>query len=370
MSQLPIVTLQGSAWDRGQTHGQHLAPQVAANIAIYRDRMRQDAGLSDAQIAHRCQFYLDVFTELDPDYRAAMDGIAAGSGQSLQDIAMLNARFELLYSAWSEAGAARDVDECTAFGIRRTLSSDNAVRIGQNWDWFPGINGALLMWADDDLTTVAYTEAGVAGAKIGLNSAGIGLCVNGLSSNLDDWERGGVPYHLRTSRILGSRSLNEAIGHASVDPPACSANYLIGSSTGEIVDIESSPAGANRLTADDVRVMVHANHFVDPDALRITQRWNSSPITTFHRAQRLEKLMEAQHQVAHGDIEAALADHEGGILGLCRHPDAQKPPHLRTHTAFSAIIDLDALTMHYTQGPPCESGYERVGLAALARAHA
>ncbi len=366
MSKLPIVTLKGSPWDRGQIHGQRLAPQVAENVALYRERMRHDAGLSDSQIAERCQFYLDVFSDLDSDYRAAMEGIASGSGQPLLDITMLNARFELLYSAWSAAGMERDVDECTALGVRRALSSDNTVRIGQNWDWFPGINGALLRWASNGTEVLAYTEAGVAGAKIGLNSAGIGLCVNGLSSNLDDWSRGGVPYHLRTSRILESPTLNEAIGHASVDPPACSANYLIGSTTGEIVNIESSPAGANRILADDSQVLVHANHFVDTDVLQITQTWHNTPVTTFHRAQRLEKLMAERTQVSNDDIETAFRDHEGGILGLCRHPDLQRPAHLRNHTAFSTVIDLDAGTMNYTQGPPCESAYTQVELQALA----
>src|SRR5207249_7584708 len=36
---------------------------------------------------------------------------------------------------------------------------------------------------------LCFTEAGVVGGKIGMNSEGIGLAINGLVSNRDNWER-------------------------------------------------------------------------------------------------------------------------------------------------------------------------------------
>jgi isopenicillin-N N-acyltransferase-like protein len=40
--------------------------------------------------------------------------------------------------------------------------------------------GAVLHTTDDDsFETLAYTESGIVGAKIGLNTAGLGLCING-----------------------------------------------------------------------------------------------------------------------------------------------------------------------------------------------
>ena len=366
MAELPLVRLTGSPLDRGRQHGEALRDRVADNVALYTERMRHDAGLSADDIAERADRYLAVFTAADPDYRETMVGIAEGSGRSLRDIAMLNARFELLYSAWSAAGSPHSADECTGFGATRARTVDGAQRIGQNWDWFPGVRGGLLAWRDAELSVLAYTEAGIAGAKIGVNSAGIGLCVNGLSSQADDWRRDGLPFHLRTGRILRSRSLTEAVAHASVDAPSCSANFLIGSAADGVTDVESSPLGSRRLVADDDAVLVHANHFVDPDALGVVERHRTVPITTFSRAERLSALLNATPTVSTEDIAAALRDHEGGQLAVCRHPDPAKPEHLRTHTAFSAIIDLDAGSLSYTDGPPCESGFTTVELSEVA----
>jgi len=363
MSDLPLVPLSGSPLERGRQHGEALSERIAENVDLYNTRMRQDAGLSDDDLTRRVDFYHDVFRRFSPDYVTTMTGIAEGSRQTINDIVMLNARFELLYSAWSAAGTP--ASECTGFGALRSLSTDDTQRIGQNWDWFDRVRGGLLTWEDDGLTTLAYTEAGIAGVKIGVNSAGIGLCVNGLSSDVDDWSRGGLPFHLRTSMILGSRSLAEAVGHATVGTPSCSANFMIGSRDG-IVDVESSPVGARRIPAEPDRVLVHANHFLDPEVLGVTQTWRTKPVTTFHRHERLDALLNEPEKLSAEDIQASLCDHEGQIKAVCRHPDPETPEHMRIHTAFTAIIDLDNGQLDYTEGPPCESEFTTVTLADAA----
>lgn len=365
MPELPLIPLSGTPLERGRQHGAALTDRIAGNVALYSRRLRHDAGLTEAEIAERVELYLDVFTTASPDYRAMMEGIAEASGQSLADITMLNARFEILYSAWSRIGTAADTGECTGFGAPSGTTADGHVWIGQNWDWFPDVKGALLTWQDEDVKVLAYTEAGIAGAKIGLNSAGIGLCVNGLGCEDDDWKRGGLPFHLRTKRILGSGSLTEAVGVASLDPPSCSANFLIGSASHGVSDVESSPVGARRIDADTDRVLVHANHFTDPEALGVVQHFRTKPVTTYHRAQRLDSLLNAGGPVTAQRVETSLRDHTGTELALCRHPVESKPEHLRIHTALAVRIDLQAQTLSYTDGPPCESEFTTVALAEV-----
>ena len=354
MAELPVITLTGTAHERGLTHGRELHDRIAANVDLYRGRLADDAGLTPAEIAERVELYLSVFTRLDPEYRAAMEGIAEGSEQSLEDIVMLNARFELLYSAWSAAGTTPP-SECTGFGAEAGVTDDGKRWIGQNWDWFPGVAGALLTWRDNDVSVLAYTEAGIAGPKIGVNSAGIGLCVNGLGCDADDWRLGGMPYHLRTSRILGSSTLKEAVAHASLDAPSCSANYVIGSASEGIVDVETSPVGSRRIPCAPDATLVHANHFLDPNALGVKETWRTWPATTFRRQERLETLLAATRPLSVDAVETALRDHEGGSFALCRHPDMELPEPQRIHTAFSAVIDLTDGVLRYTEGPPCES---------------
>jgi isopenicillin-N N-acyltransferase-like protein len=364
MSELPLLHLQGSPYRQGLQHGEQLREAIASNVALYRSKMLT-SGVPEGELADRSQRFLGLFTREDAAYRATMDGIAEGSGQHLLDIALLNARYELLYSAWSEFGrptADSIRSECTSFG-----GSDGAftggTQIGQNWDWFTGVEGALLQWRHGETTVIGFTEAGVAGAKIGLNSAGIGLCVNGLGASADDWRIDSVPFHLRTRRILQSGSMAEAVGHAVAPRPACSANFFVGSSTGGVATVETSPLGSRVIYQDGAAPLVHANHFRDPDALGVYQSWlETGRVSTYHRCDRMEALLAKESPVSTERLYAAMRDHEGGPLGLCRHPVESDPVELQTHTAFAAHLELDERRFSYTWGPPCESEFATVSL--------
>ncbi|GAB3228102.1 C45 family autoproteolytic acyltransferase/hydolase [Glycomyces halotolerans] len=365
MSELPLLHLQGSPHRQGVQHGRQLKTQIAANIEVYRSRMIT-SGLTEEGLVERSQRFLGQFTREDAAYRAIMDGIAEGSGQQILDIAMLNARYELLYSAWSEFGkpTAESIrGECTSFGGSDGVFEGGGTQIGQNWDWFTGVEGALLQWRSGDTTVLAFTEAGVAGAKIGLNSAGVGLCVNGLGASADDWKLDSVPFHLRTWRILQSPNLRQAVGHAVAPRPACSANFFVGSAAEGVATVETSPVGSRVIYQTGDEPLVHANHFRDPEALGVHQSWlESGRISTFHRCDRMEALLHKQAPVSVERLHAAMRDHDGGPLAICRHPVETDPVELRTHTALAVRLELDARRFDYTWGPPCESEFVTVSL--------
>jgi isopenicillin-N N-acyltransferase like protein len=366
MTELPLLHLQGSPYRQGVQHGRRLRNQIASNVEVYRARMRA-SGLTDDGINERARQYLGVFTREDAVYRAIMDGIVEGSGRPLLDIALLNARYELLYSAWSEFGrptaASIDGGDCTSFGGAGVFEG-GGVQIGQNWDWFTGVEGALLQWKSGDTTVLGFTEAGVAGAKIGLNSAGVGLCVNGLGTSADSWKTSSVPFHLRTWRILQSTSLEQAVGHALVPQPACSANFFIGSTARGVVDLETSPLGSRLLHQPSGKPLVHANHFRNPDALGVHESWlETGRVSTFHRCDRMQSLLhETEAPVPRDRLHEAMRDHDGGPLAVCRHPVEADPEDLRTHTAFAVHLELDERRMSYTWGPPCESEFTTVAI--------
>ncbi|MEU6859341.1 C45 family peptidase [Glycomyces sp. NPDC046736] len=362
---LPLLHLQGSPYRQGVQHGERLRDQIAANIAVYRSRMLT-SGMTEEGLAERAQRYLGVFTREDADYRATMDGIAEGAGQHLLDITLLNARYELLYSAWSEFGRPTIEglrSECTAFGGADGVFATGGAKIGQNWDWFTGVEGALLQWKHGETTVLGFTEAGVAGAKIGLNSAGIGLCVNGLGASADDWKIESTPFHLRTWRILQSETLPEAVGHATAPRPACSSNFFIGSAEAGVATVETSPLGSRVIYQDGDAPLVHANHFRNPDALGVYQSWlETGRVSTYHRCERMEKLLHEAGPLTTEQLHAAMRDHDGGPIAICRHPVESDPEELRTHTALAAILELDAGRFSYTWGPPCESEFTTVSI--------
>jgi isopenicillin-N N-acyltransferase-like protein len=358
---LPVLALQGTARQQGQQHGEALREAVCHNVHLYLHRFQTDGQLPAAEVERRAAAYLEVFRREDPDYTEAMAGISEGSGRTLLEVAMLNARYEILYSAYSAIGVAEARGGCTAFAATREATADGHLWIGQTWDWIPGVRGALLRTEEGGLQTLTFTEAGIVGGKIGFNSAGVGLVINGLLSHLDDWSRLGTPFHLRTSRILRSRTLSEAVAHATSGTHGCSANFLVGQGgSGEsVVDIETSPAGCTAIPPSG-GLLAHANHFLRADALGIWQPLREERRSTYLRCRRMEDLLQEygrQGPLALEDLKAILRDHEGYPDSVCRHPNPQLPEEERLETVFAALMDLDGLVMHYTAGPPCTAAW-------------
>lgn len=70
--------------------------------------------------------------------------------------------------------------ECTALAATPEATASGQTLLGQNWDWMPKLDGhtvLLKIRQHDKPTVLTYTEAGIV-AKIGMNTAGLGLCVN------------------------------------------------------------------------------------------------------------------------------------------------------------------------------------------------
>ena len=68
-----------------------------------------------------------------------------------------------------------------------THTANGHTLLAQNWDWHPDQRDAMVLLTTTDESghrVLALTEAGML-AKTGLNSAGVGLCVNMLGTDRD-----------------------------------------------------------------------------------------------------------------------------------------------------------------------------------------
>jgi isopenicillin-N N-acyltransferase-like protein len=366
VTDLPVVEARGTPREQGLAHGEALRDAVRHNVALYERRFRNDARLSAEQIRSRSVAYLGVFRTHEPAYVEAMEGVAEASGCGLEQIAMLNARYELMYSAYAAIGMEEAAGECTAFAASRSVTADGHLWIGQNWDWIPDVQGAILDVADGALLVLAFTEAGIVGGKIGMNSQGLGLLVNGLLSNHDDWSRLGIPFHLRTWRILRAPTFAEALAAATVGESACSANFLIAraSDVEEVADLEVSPVGWQRLELHN-GTLAHANHFLAPEPLGVWQPLREERQSTYHRCVRMEALLDErtrERRISVEEMAELLRDHDGHPDSICRHPNPALPHDERSQTVFSILMDLDARRMRYAAGPPCTAAFRESGL--------
>jgi len=297
-----------------------------------------------------------------------MEGVALGSKTKLLEIAALNVRYELMYSQFAKAGLKPLPlsDGCTAFGAMPEATVRHHVLLAQNWDWIPQVEGLFLkMRPEIGPQVLCFTEAGVVGGKIGLNSEGIGLAINGLVSNKDNWERLRKPFHVRCWEILNSRSLREALGKITGGERSCSANFLVGQQkklgSGRLVDMESAPQSTLTLSPEN-GVLSHTNHFSNPDKLGVKQILDEERRSTLHRYRRINQLLTpirgGKEKLSMTRAEALLKDHDGRPESVCRHPNSAFPEDERYQTVVSVVMDLYTSQLKATMGSPCENSYQ------------
>lgn len=240
---------------RGRARGALLGERVAGLRDEYA-RLIAAAGAIDLDAS--LERTRATVAEWWPDGAAELAGLAEGAGVDERDAWLLNARTELLAEA-RRRGSGRAARECSV-----------AVRPGdagiQTWDWHDHLapywhpvrsRGGAHDW-------VGITEAGIL-AKIGVNSAGVGLHLDILLH--DDDHAGGAPVHLVAARILAeAENVDDAIAIAAEAPVSASSALTV--HDGERgVTIELSPAGIGLVEPRD-GWLVHANRFQTPELRR------------------------------------------------------------------------------------------------------
>jgi isopenicillin-N N-acyltransferase like protein len=367
MSAIPLLVTQGDAHARGLAHGRRFAREIAENVETYLRRFAA-SGLGRANAFVEAERWLDAIEAQAPSYADEMRGIAEGADQSLETVALLNARYELAFTLFgqdSSKGALAEVgpDGCTTFGLLPEATVDRHTWLGQNWDWLEGVHGRTFILQArrrDKPSFVCLTEAGIAGGKMGVNECGVGLVENGLASSHDGRNAYRTPFHVRCREVLDAESFMDAARPITDTPRTCSANFMIGQAGGKVVDIETSPDHASRIFPED-GIVTHSNHFLTAGH-GVSLLEKSAP-NTLHRVDRMRSLLERHcGAITYEHMRAAATDHAGAPYAICRHPDSKQPDAKRTMTVGAVLVDLEARVMHVANGPPCNNEYVAFGL--------
>jgi isopenicillin-N N-acyltransferase-like protein len=363
---LPYLKLSGPPYDQGIVQGTALADRIAHNLELYFHRFEVECRLPPAEARSRGERYFRAIQQQSPAYAQGIEGIALGSGQPLVDIATLNVRYEIVYYQFAQDTAPvylphEAPNGCTAFAFLPAYTSDGSLWMGQNWDWMEGVQGAVQHILEPDGTRVlAFTEAGIFGGKIGLNSHGLGLCINGLISVGDNWAGLGKPFHLRTYQALRQGTLAEAEAVIVESPRTGSGNFLI--AQGERArDLEVAPAAV--AVWEDQRLLVHANHYIAPERSGIEVPAIEWLDRSIHRARRLGARLQQVVRPGLDDFKAALADREGAPYSVCRTASQEEyalgEPY---RTIASVIMNLSTREVWISDGPPHQNPYTRYQL--------
>lgn len=350
MSEPEVIHLEGQAYERGRHYGARAAAAIARNVETYLRLVEFHSGLGREAALAAAGPYAPILEAHTPDLLSEMQGIADGAGCDFLDIVLLNARSELM----------RTMDECTALAAGPRATARGQVLLGQNWDWYTALQSEPVLLRirqphKPDLLTLA--EAGQL-AKIGMNRAGLGVCLNFLS-HADHGQ--GVPVHVILRQMLGCAHLGQAVREAYRLPRGGAANVLLAHAEGDILDLELTARDADFLYADG-GWLVHANHY-ESARLRGGDTGLPTSMSTLARAARARRLLgaaAAQTAVSLATFQAILADHAFGAYAICRHADLAEPPLQQTATRASVVMALSERTMYVTAGQPCRAEYRAV----------
>lgn len=264
-------------------------------------------------------------------------GIALGAEVSFESILAMNIRTEIAYGLFN--------DGCTA------ISSTSGIRtiLAQNWDWQSEQAENLIRLkvrpeSGPDIDMI--TEAGIIG-KIGMNSFGVGVCLNAIGAKGVDYAK--LPVHLALRACLDSKSKEEAVDKLVRAGVASSCHILLADPTGA-VGLECSYLDIVQLPMSDHGIVTHTNHFVEQHP-GVEERIGlpDSPV----RLARINHLLSAHNGALDAKtVEKMLKDEDVYPVGICRDETADST----VATLFSIVMELHKKSALLTMGRPVEGG--------------
>jgi isopenicillin-N N-acyltransferase like protein len=297
--------------------------------------------LFDSEPRDLAEASLDRVGAWAPRLAAEIEGIAAGSGLEVWQVAALNARTEIL------AGGA---GECSTFVCPpRTI---------QTWDWHEHLTGLTFVWELEPRpghVVRTFTEYGIVG-KIGINSAGLAVHLN-ILRHASDGEGVGVPIHVVARRILDEAEDVEQAAEIARSADVCASSVITTIDRTSAACLELSPAGLAELRPDSDGVLLHTNHFLDP---RLAEGEADEETDTWDRLARLQdRVDELRAATDHVELAEAMLHHDAPI---CCHPADDAPLGERWATLATISFDLERNVMHLHAGGPCAAGAEWISV--------
>ena len=341
--------------DRGHELGKAHAERIGRTLGFYRQLVTADA----PEPVNLDAFGLEALAAIagwTPELASEIEGIAAGAGVPVQDIAALNARTELL----AACRVANGRGECS---VAVVLGDYGAPPLAvQTWDWHDELEDSWFVWTiehPDGRTVHTLTEYGIVG-KIGLSSVGLGAMLN-ILRHREDRAAVGVPIHVIARRVLDEADdLDEALRLiASARTSASSALTLVAAKDGEktALTAELHPGGPAFVLPDTNGLLVHTNHFLGPRSAG-----DLEPVLGPDSLLRMEVLRRRLSQRRPRDIEQLRAEfnsHLGGAGAICCHPAPSAERGMRYATLATLELEVADRRMTVRRGGPCSDAHDR-----------
>lgn len=192
-------------------------------------------------------------------------------------------------------------------------------------------------------TIKMVTEAGIIG-KIGLNSAGVGVCLNAIRAKGMDPAR--MPCHLGLRMVLESHSRDEAAYWLDKYGVASACHMLVADGESGGIGLEWSFKDSQKLGMNEDGQVFHSNHYLVPHPGITDSNWLND--STF----RVERIQELAKRVGNDPsldkVAEMFKDEENFPAAICRKEEGG----VQSETLFNIVMDLKAKAARITLGRP------------------
>lgn len=334
----------------GLRHGTLAAVPISRTIAFYTWQFQTASNLTWPEVRSLALEFAPTILKKWPAYHAEMSGIAVGANVELVDIIAINVRTEITFGLFS--------DGCTALSWKTGESNS---WLAQNWDWNPRQKENLVLLSisqhpSSSLPNIKMiTEAGIIG-KIGLNSAGVGVCLNAIKAKGMDPTK--LPVHLGLRVVLESSSRVEAVAKLEKYGVASACHMLIADASSGGEGLEWSSKDVAKVKQNDKGQVFHSNHYLLPHKGGVEDvNWLED---SKFRVKRIEELCGGirEGEVGWESLGRVFRDEKNYPGSICREAEGRST----TATLFNIVMDLKERRAEVRVGRPTEEGGEAVRL--------
>jgi isopenicillin-N N-acyltransferase-like protein len=340
------IDVAGTPLQMGRQVGEAAREEIRGFCAVALEQVNKTVRVSRARALQVARRSMEFAKGYGPDMMEELRGTAEAAGVTLDDLMLLQVRNQLTPD---EGGG------CTSFSVAAGPSAKALSFVAQNWDNDPELDPYTLVLRRRPLekpASMCLTQAGLIG-YIGLNEAGMGLCLNTLPAPSRHY---GVPHYFTVRAILESTNLGDAVDAVRRAQRAIPANIMLATPGGP-ADLEVTIGDVHVLRDNGDGRLGHSNHCVHSELTPINNRFPEL-IDSHFRKRRVDELLGRLPAVPTLEtIQAILRDHENYPRSICRHAnDDEQYGHWQS--VFSVIIEPPARRMHVSRGTPCERPYE------------
>ena len=328
-SPFPDITISGDPEQRGLAYGEQLKDRIHDTFNFYFDAIFLNSALTGDEIRRRADRVRGLVEDYAPAYVLELDAMARAADMESWKIYMLNARTEVLNAP---------VAECTSMYFKDTGL------LGQTWDWIMELEDLVVILRyelENDHVITTLAEPGML-AKIGMNNAGLGVCLNFLVSHN---ELDGVPVHIVLRSLLDCRNLDQAHQRILESGQGKSSHFLVANESGEAFGMEFAN-GSCAETTPDRDMYIHSNHCI------ATGMESTMVPTSLERLEKAQQLATSLEHHGVREMQDILLDDSMGNNSIQApyHPE-EALGGLKVGSCATVVMELGKRVFHYRKGP-------------------